>query len=72
MVWREICCWEERWEEVERESEGDLILRDYNKTVFLIKSNGQKYLSHSGKLFPPPTLNAKINKSLKFKVNNKH
>jgi hypothetical protein len=42
----------------ERESVGDLIVRDHSKIVFLIKSDGLNQLSHGRKEFLLPTLNA--------------
>jgi hypothetical protein len=38
-----------------------LVCREHGKIVYLIRSNDLKNLSHGGKLFPIPTLNATFN-----------
>jgi len=51
MVGREVCYWEERKDEVERESDGDMVLRVYCKDVYLTVKNNFPIVENS---FPVP------------------
>lgn len=46
--------WKNEWK---REEKGNLVMREYDKNVFLIWSNGQKNLFHGGIKLTFPKLN---------------